>query len=137
MNDLPWWQQTWNGVNNLWGGRDYLPSISGQQDTGSVPVPGMGNDWDSMGTWGNALQGIGGIAQAWLGFNNLDFNKEKFNTSKDIWNAEREANRITTNTDIMDRQNARISSTGNNNAAGNYNSMNYTRSNSTIPKVTV
>lgn len=93
--------------------------------------------WGTMGTWGNAMQGIGGLAQAWLGYENLQLNEEKYNTSKDIWNAEREANRTVTNADIMDRQAARISSTGNNNAAGNYNSMNYTRANDTVKKVTV
>lgn len=59
--------------------------------------------------WGvPAMQGLGGLAQSWLGFQNLNLAKDQFNFQKDsfLQQYDQQANML--NTQMEDRQRARL-----------------------------
>lgn len=76
----------------LWGGKD---PVTGEVFQGSVPT----------------LLGLGtSVADSWLGMQQLDLARDSFAFQKDAFNKQYENQRSLTNTQLEDRQRARVAS---------------------------
>lgn len=97
----------------------------------TVPnVPNAGNgtnlDWlnkDTMSTLSGLAQGAGSLWNAFNASKQFDLAKDQFKFSKGAFNANFANQAKNINAQLEDRQRARIGGTGDNNAAGNYQSL--------------
>lgn len=77
------------------------------QFDGNAPQPqDTGIDWG--GTVAPTLQGIGGLAQSWLGFQQLGLAKDQFNFQKDAFTKNYDQQAQSMNTQMSDRQSSRV-----------------------------
>ena len=108
---------------------DFLnPSSGVGQSTASSLAGGLSSIWDgannfaqSLGGWGNLLQGLGSIYSMWNGFNlandQLDLARDQFNFSKNYSTSQLNNNIDSYNTALADRARTRaFTETGNQNA---------------------
>ncbi len=85
---------------------------------------------------GELLSGFGGLYGAYQGGQALDQAKDQFDFQKGIANTNLANQAQTINTQLADRQRARIASTGNNNANNTYESLNsYLKNNQVSGKI--
>lgn len=103
-----------------------LPEWNTQQ----IEQPGQqssvfGNAFGANG-WGlPAIQGLGGLAQSWLGFKQLGLAKDQFNFQKDAFTQNYNMQAQTMNRQLEDRQRARLSANPNGyQSVGEYMSKN-------------
>lgn len=83
-------------------------------------------DWGSLKTFGTASQGLsalGSLLQAYNGYKQLQLGQDAFDFQKSAYNQDATNQATLVNSELEDRQKARISSTGNNNANGVYESL--------------
>jgi hypothetical protein len=134
VNNLPYSPT----VNSSGGGLPYSPN--GVGNTGSIlnnPAQtslldgGVGGDggkggFDSLKFFGNASQGLSGLGallQAYNGYKQVQLGRDAFDFQKSSYNQDSSNQARLVNSELQDRQAARISSTGNNNAGGVYDSL--------------
>lgn len=82
--------------------------------------------FDSMKFFGNAangLTGLGAMLQAYNGYKQVQLGRDAFDFSKSTYNQDSANQARMVNSELEDRQRARIGSTGNNNANGTYESL--------------
>jgi hypothetical protein len=82
--------------------------------------------FDSLKFFGSAadgLTGLGSLLQAYNGYKQLQLGREAFDFGKSSYNQDTANQARLTNSELEDRQRARIGSTGNNNANGTYESL--------------
>jgi len=112
-----------------------LSTSWGSSGTSSGTTSGTGSLWDSISNlfsgfsdttnaqgvttqgWGNtALSGLSGLAQTWMGFDQLNQSEDQFNFQKDLAIANYNQQASLLNSQLEDRQRARLgsdASTGN------------------------
>lgn len=84
-----------------------------------VPTDTAGNTWswfgnqNQAGVLPTAIQGIGALAQGWLGFQQLNLAKDSLAFQKDAFSKNFENQRQLTNQQLMDRQRARYAANPN------------------------
>lgn len=122
-------------LRNLFGGGDAantVPMTPGQSGLGigTAMQPNQFNT-DSFGTGFNAapsalqygqfgLSALGGLAQGYLGFQNMSLAKKQTAQAQDNWNKQWNANKQTTNAALADRQNARVAASPNAESVDSY-----------------
>ena len=82
--------------------------------------------FDSLKMFGAGAQGLsalGSLVQAYNGYKQLQLGRDAFNFGKSVYNQDTANQARLVNSELEDRQKARISSTGNNNAGGAYESL--------------
>lgn len=115
------------------GGYSSIPDTSNYDfksgPTGAVPAGGNTSllpDWlnkDTMSTLGGLAQGAGSIWAAFNAGKQLDLAKDQFKFSKGAFNANFANQAKIVNSQLEDRQRARIGGTGDGNVGGNYESV--------------
>jgi hypothetical protein len=83
-------------------------------------------DFSSLKLFGAASQGLsalGSLLQAYNGSKQLQLGRDAFNFQKSSYNQDSSNQATLVNSELQDRQSSRISSTGNNNANGVYDSL--------------
>jgi hypothetical protein len=127
--DAPSWNtsigEAFNGssiLDNATGnsGDSWLKSIFGGN------TPSMNLDWlnkDTMSTLSGLAQGAGSLWSAYNAAKQFGLAKDQFKFSKNAFNANFANQAKMINSQLEDRQRARIGGTGDNNAAGNYESL--------------
>jgi hypothetical protein len=96
-------------------------SFGSSMDTG-----GGAEKFNSLGMFGAASQGLsalGSLVQAYNGYKQIQLGRDAFNFSKATYNQDTANQARLVNSELEDRQKARISSTGNNNSNGAYESL--------------
>ena len=87
---------------------------------------GAGKGFNTLGMFGAASQGLsalGSLVQAYNGYKQIQLGRDAFNFSKATYNQDTANQSRLVNSELEDRQKARISSTGNNNSNGAYESL--------------
>jgi len=69
------------------------------------------------------MQGLGALLQAYNGYKQLQLGQDAFDFQKKSYNQDTSNQAKLVNSELEDRQKSRISSTGNNNANGVYESL--------------
>ncbi len=83
-----------------------------------------GGGFGSLGDWGSALGGIGSLAQAYLGYQQLGQAEDQWGDQMAFANRNMKNQSKLTNAKLEGMQRGRIAGTGNNNAYGQYESLN-------------
>lgn len=102
-------EQDWKGMN------DYTSNFPGMQKDSGL--------FGSIGGWGSALQGVGSLAQAYMGYQGLGQAQDQLDFNKNVFNRNIKNQAKLTNAQLEGKHRGRINSTGNNNAYGNYESL--------------
>ena len=95
--------------------------LSSLQSWGSSLMPSFAKDWtmtptknaqgiSSGGQWGTLLGAAQGIGNLYLGMQQFGLAKDQLNFSKESWTKNYEANKGITNSQLADRQHARVAS---------------------------
>jgi hypothetical protein len=96
------------------------------QPYNDTPTVTPGEGFDSLKLFGAASQGLSGLGallQAYNGYKQVQLGRDTFNFQKGSYNQDSSNQARLVNSELQDRQAARISSTGNNNAGGVYDSL--------------
>lgn len=96
----------------------------GSSPFGSLDMEDKG--FDSLKMFGAGAQGLsalGSLVQAYNGYKQIQLGRDAFNFSKSAYNQDTANQSRLVNSELEDRQKSRISSTGNNNAGGVYESL--------------
>ena len=136
MTDISYWDRA--GSTNTNNNRfvdpskylnmDYNPSPV-NFSTDSINTPASTKDiggFDSLKMFGAGAQGLsalGSLVQAYNGYKQLQLGRDAFDFGKSTYNQDTANQARLTNSELEDRQRARIGSTGNNNANGTYESL--------------
>jgi hypothetical protein len=94
----------------------------GLNSAGGPPAKGF----DTLGWFGAGAQGLsalGSLLQAYNGSKQVKLGRDSFNFQKSAYNQDSANQAKMVNSELQDRQQSRISSTGNNNANGVYDSL--------------
>lgn len=102
----------------LWGGAGGMPAGTNDYAVSGAQTPGAGGSiWDSFLSksgeqgWGNmALSGAQGLLSAWMGMQQYGLAKDQLKEGKRQFGLNYEAQRSTTNSQLEDRQRARVAS---------------------------
>lgn len=97
----------------------YTPSILGSD----TPATGGFDSLKMFGAGADGLSALGSLVQAYNGYKQLQLGRDAFNFGKSAYNQDTANQARLVNSELEDRQKSRISSTGNNNANGTYESL--------------
>ncbi len=89
---------------------------------GDPNTPWYGND--ALGAASAGLKGLGSLASLWMSMKNYGLQKDQLKENKRQYNQNYAAQRQSTNTQLADRQNARVASGGNYQSVGEYMTQN-------------
>ena len=116
--------EMWNGFGDVFGDTSIAKSSDGEplniQDTMGTDTGGIGflnkfnnKTGETTQGWGMpAIQGVGALANAYLGYQQLQLGKSQLEQNKKIFNLNFGAQAQTLNTQMEDRQRARVASAG-------------------------
>lgn len=126
---------SFEGAGDTTGGSSYADLANfgktkanpfGFMSAGNGSTAKTAKGFDSIGLFGAASQGLsalGSLVQAYNGYKQIQLGRDAFNFSKATYNQDTANQSRLVNSELEDRQKARISSTGNNNANGAYESL--------------
>ena len=101
----------------------YTPSILGSDTPASTKDTGGFDSLKMFGAGAQGLSALGSLLQAYNGYKQLQLGRDAFNFGKSAYNQDTANQARLINSELEDRQKSRISSTGNNNANGTYESL--------------
>jgi hypothetical protein len=101
----------------------YTPSILGSDTPVSTKDTGGFDSLKMFGAGAQGLSALGSLLQAYNGYKQLQLGRDAFDFGKSTYNQDTANQARLTNSELEDRQRARIGSTGNNNANGTYESL--------------
>lgn len=121
-----------SGFQGITPGLPAAPNLNfGAPGGGGNAPPGMfsmesmfgggGGGGDGWAT--NGVNALSGLSNAWTGIEQLNLSEDIFDFQSNAFNTNLANEAKLINAQLGDRQSSRISSTGNNNAAGNYDSL--------------
>lgn len=99
-------------------------SLNVDTNAGGGVMDWLGKNKDGFAVGGAILQGAGSLWSAWNGFQQNKQAEKQFAFEKQAYNTNLANQAQTINTQLEDRQRARIGGTGDGNASGNYESLN-------------
>jgi hypothetical protein len=106
-------------TSSILGGTDPTSLLTSKE-----PPPATG--FDSLkffGSAGQGLAGLGAMLQAYNGYKQTQLGRDTFDFQKSSYNQDSANQAKMVNSELQDRQQSRIASTGNNNANGVYDSL--------------
>lgn len=105
-------------------GYEFASNINTDVNAGGGAMDWLGKNKDGFAVGGAILQGAGSLWSAWNGFQQNKQAEKQFAFEKQAYNTNLANQAQTINTQLEDRQRARIGGTGDGNASGNYESLN-------------
>jgi hypothetical protein len=117
------------GGTNTFGSGSLNSTVQNTYQPGSSPFGSLSMEdkgFDSLKMFGAGAQGLsalGSLVQAYNGYKQIQLGRDAFNFSKATYNQDTANQSRLVNSELEDRQKSRISSTGNNNAGGAYESL--------------
>lgn len=115
-------EQAYINPTNLNNSAFNMDGSSVLSQPGGGDSPWYGND--AMGALSTGIKGVGSLASLWMSMKNYGLQKEQLKENKRQYNQNYAAQRQSTNTQLMDRQNARVASGSNYQSVGDYMAQN-------------